>query len=412
MAELSLVQYLAKGEVTPFEAGVLETIITTDELAGFLPWASTTQDVIKYLREKALPSFGWLAAAATLTPDASAQNAEVLSYLRTVGGDMQFNNLQSQAGGGTRSVAAKAIAAASKALARLIGTAIINGASGFTATLDTTATTLAATITTITPGPNHDLRNPYASVRYTHVGTLFSYKAPGDSAYGAGVICALNATTRVYSDNPDLYIDVTRNGVAIGADATGAIVLSGGTAQIDGLISLAQSSQQIATATNGENLSFPLIDKLIQGNRDTGSQKVLVFAERTFISWMALMRTMGGVTMMELQGRQVPRYNNCPVLQTGWMPTTQTKGTSSTCTSAFCITLGSENGLSGVYNNNAPNDLPPPNARLLGQSAPGIQIWDLGLAGTADARKLRATAYVGLMNKLVPGISWANGILD
>jgi hypothetical protein len=116
--------------------------------------------------------------------------------------------------------------------------------------------------------------------------------------------------------------------------------------------------------------------------------------------------------MGELQGKPVMTYAGVPIVRSDWIPITQTKGTASTATTVFCVTLGSENGLVGLYNTSAPADLAPPNARLLGQTAPGIQIWDLGLASAADARKMRATAYVGLAQKLVPGMSWADGILD
>lgn len=412
MAELSLVQFLAKGIVQPFEAGVAETIVTTDQLVGFLPFVQTSSDVYRYTREKALPGFGWTAAGATFTPDAAAKNAEVTAFLRAAGGDMEFNNLSGLAGGGSGNVLAKGTVAASKAIARLIGNAIINGAEAFTYTLDSTATTLAATVTAVVPGPNHDLRFPNGAIRYTHVGTTFAYRAPGDAVFGAEVVCPISTTTRVYSDNPDLYVDITRNAVAIGADATGAVVLSGGSAQMDGLIALSPTSQQVTTATNGESLTFTLLDKLLQKNKDSGAQKVLLLSERTFISFQALMRTAGGVTMTELQGRQVPSYGGNPVLQSGWIPTTQTKGTASTCSTAWCLTLGAENGLCGIYNSSPPNDVPPPNARLLGTSMPGVQVWDLGLGATSDSRKMRALAYVGLVNKLVPGLAWANGILD
>ena len=69
MAVLSLIELLKLAQ-NPVEAGVIEHIITVDQLTAILPMVSLgVRDSLTYRREKALPGVSKVASGGTITAD-------------------------------------------------------------------------------------------------------------------------------------------------------------------------------------------------------------------------------------------------------------------------------------------------------------------------------------------------------
>lgn len=412
MSDLSLLQFIQQGVPEKINAGVAVTIATQDDLLAMLPFARVDSDEYKYVREKALPSFGWKAPGGSFTDDTAAQDSTARAYLRTLGGNMSFNRLQANRGGGGASIIRRATRKAAKSLGRTIGSALVNGANTPTVTLGAGLAAIGSTVTAVVAGPNYEVtRDNVGELRYTHSTTSWAFRAPGDPDFGAEVIVGTSSSGTLYSSNPDRYVTITRNSTTIGANGVTTLLFSGGTNQFDGLLELALDSQQVSTGTNGEALSLPLLDNMLQSVKSS-DQKYLLMPGRTWVAMQALARgAAGGLTFVDLAGKQMPRYNGAIILVSDFIPTTQTKGsTSGSCTTIFAFTMGADGGLLGLYSEAM--EPPLPNASPIAKIMPGVEILDLGLAGDADSRKMRATAYVSLAQPSTVQFAWADGITN
>lgn len=407
MTALNLLQ-LKKMYQDPLDQGIIENVIVQDELLAQLPMVDNGTSLVKlYDREKALPAASWVLRGGSISEDNSFAIDQVTTYLRTCVVQQALD--RTDGGSNYGLLRAQAIAKAVKAVSQSVSSKLLLGDTALTATMSGGDPTLITnTVTGITVGPNHDTSNPIGALKYTHVGTVFAYKAPGDATWGAGVICAPSATTRVYSDSPDKWIEVTRNANAIGANDAVIVTLSGGAGEFDGMFKLTPASQTLYAGTNGGNLSFELLDELESLVTDPNGVKVYVMGKRTFNAFSSLERTAGGVTMAELGGARVPMYRGVPILRTSVMPVNRTRGTASTCSSVFCVTLGEGAGLAGLMAKPADGAV---GNELIAQVGP-VEVVDLGISATKNERMVRCTALVGLMNQCQKGIALLDGILD
>lgn len=400
MATLSLVELL-KAEQNCIISGVIENIVSYDQLSAVLPFEAHPAGNVTYKREKALPTTSTPTSGATITEDAALEFDEVTSFCRRFVVDQTPDNLDARSSGGMVSAKAKAVAGASKSLARKYGNDAIAGNANWTVTVNSYGGT-GYTGATIVVGPGHDSRNPVGIIRYTHSGTTVKYKAPGDAEFGASVSIA--SGVKIYSDNPNKWVTLTTT--AGSASANGDIVFTisatGSSTPIDGLVRLLPASQLIASSgTNGDAISLAALDQLIDQVKVMGN-KVLLAHPRTKRAIMALLRASGGVTMEELarefapslrKALTVPTYNGVPILSSDWMVTDRAKGSLSNGTMVFCTTLGPD-GLVGMYSPNDPAD--NVGGAVVAEGANGITVLDLGHERDRDAQKVRVRAYWGL----------------
>ena len=180
---------------------------------------------------------------------------------------------------------------------------------------------------------------------------------------------------------------------------------SGSSDEFNGLINLCASGQKATTATDGSNLSFTILDEMLDlVVAKDGEVDYLVMHARTIRSYKTLLRALGGVTMQEVfelpSGKNVPAYSGVPILRNDWIPTNQVKGGSG----AVCTTV-----FAGVFDD---GDMKTGLMGLTAANAYGLHVVDVGEAEAKDEHIWRVKWYCGLALFSELGLSAAEGILD
>ena len=176
--------------------------------------------------------------------------------------------------------------------------------------------------------------------------------------------------------------------------------------QFSGLLSLVPAGQQAVdtVSTNGDNLSFEILDELIDLVKDKdGDVDYFQMPARTLRSYMALLRGLGGASIGEVvtlpSGSQVPAYRGIPIFRNDNIPTDQTKGTGTDTTTIFAGTLDDGSHTVGISGLTAANE-------------GGMVVEDVGISETKDERIMRVKWYCGLALYSELGIASAAGILN
>lgn len=221
---------------------------------------------------------------------------------------------------------------------------------------------------------------------------------------GDAEVNGLVQATRSSDGNDQTAVQVSSKAKSCGRKYQDMLINgTGSTNQFAGMLSLLASGQTIDPATNGANISFELLDQLLDlVTAKDGEVDFITMHSRTLRSYMSLLRALGGASINEVvqlpSGKTVPAYRNVPIFRNDWIPTNQTHGSSSASTTVFagCFDDGSQNvGLAG----------------LTAESAAGIQIVDVGESETKDERITRVKWYCGLAlfsEKALAGISGVN----
>jgi hypothetical protein len=178
-------------------------------------------------------------------------------------------------------------------------------------------------------------------------------------------------------------------------------------ANMTGLLALCDPAKVVGAggnAANGAALSFADLDLGIRTVIDKeGQLDFIMMAARTIDSYLALLRAAGGAGInetMELpSGRKVIHYRGVPIFRNDWIPTNQTKGATTTCTSVLFGTFddGSySHGISG----------------LTAREQAGIQVREVGWKETADEDITRVVWYSGLALFSLNGLAVINGVTN
>lgn len=172
-----------------------------------------------------------------------------------------------------------------------------------------------------------------------------------------------------------------------------------------GVLALTPTSQKINTGTNGSQLTFDILDQLIDAVKDKDGQvDYLMMPFRTRRSYFSLLRALGGASVNEVMnlpsGRQVPMYRGVPIFVNDYIPTNQTVGTSSgVCTSIIAGTFDDGSGMHGI-------------SGLTAKGSAGIRVENIGAKETADEKITRLKFYCGFANFSQLGIAVAPGITN
>jgi hypothetical protein len=408
-------QQIRAGVRDPMTGAAIDVLRTTDELLNVLPWRGLgDRSVYPYKRRVANPAVTWSARDAALSDTNAFKEVEIIGRTARATARQSIDLSNAGDAGGVPAVMGKKTAGALQAMAQAIGNKLITGDRGLTGAIpagSSLAVTNGFSITAV--GPNILSDRGTGSLKYTHSGTLVQFRAPGELEYGTAVAISTSTVAKVYGYNNDSWVEVTHGTQAMSANDTAEITFTVTNSEPEGILSLIQgvTSQIIYGGTNGGNISFAMIDQLMDLVLAPKDQKVLLMHKRTARAFKALARAAGGVTMAEINGRQMLTYDGTPIIVSDYVPATRTRGTASgTCTAAFCFTLGEGQGLHGVYSEVGGVDIV--NARRILSAAPGVEIFDLGISSTRVDMSHLAVAHVGLVNEDTKGLAMLDGLLD
>jgi hypothetical protein len=172
---------------------------------------------------------------------------------------------------------------------------------------------------------------------------------------------------------------------------------------LTGLLGLVPTGQIIEAAANGADLSFNMLDELLDKVLDKdGAVDFIMMPARTIRAYLALLRALGGTTPSDLytmpSGRTVPAYRGVPIFRNDWIPTNQTQGTANgVCTTIFagCFDDGSRtHGIAG----------------LTAEQEAGIRVKEVGESETKDETITRVVWYCGLALFSEKGIAAVKGV--
>lgn len=264
----------------------------------------------------------------------------------------------------------------------------------------------------------YNRENVLGDVIMAGVGTTFSGASAGKAAatftkvnsnlttiMGDAEVNGLIQATRSGDGNDQTAVQIASKAKSAGRKFQDQLINGTGTGnEFAGLIQLCASGQKAATGTNGGNLSFGILDELLDLVVDKdGAVDYITMPARTLRSYKALLRALGGASVNEVvelpSGAEVPAYSMVPIFRNDYIPTNQTKGTGTACTTIFAGTLDDGSRTHGI-------------SGLTAANAAGIQVVDVGEAEDADEHIWRVKWYCGLALYSEKGLAAADGILN
>lgn len=260
----------------------------------------------------------------------------------------------------------------------------------------------------------YNRENVLGDVQVAGVGTTITAKAaatftqvtsPFTTIVGDAEVNGLIQATRNNRGNDQKAAQIASKAKSVAYSYQDQMINGTGTSnQLTGLNLLVPASQKVTPATNGQNLDFVTLDSLIDLiTAKDGQVDFFLMPARTIRSYFSLLRALGGASVNEVMtlpsGRTVPQYRGVPIFRNDFLPTNQTQGTGTNCTTIYagCFDDGSRsNGIAGFT---------PPDAA-------GIRIKEVGESETKDETITRVIWYCGLASFSDRAIASAAGILN
>ena len=311
-------------------------------------------------REGSLASVEFLpVGGSTTTVESSSQGDQASFAFRQIASDVDVNNYTMGLNTPNGDPRAWQISQKFKALGLMLQGKMITGAQISGATFVGGASLAALTFVS---AQGFDMNAGPSKIKYTNSGTTWQFCAPGDLDYGAAVTAASNGTYTLSSANASKKIVVTIVAATATANTEGVVNFTTSTNEPDGLAKLCPSSQIVAsTGTNGDAISFDVLDRLIYEKVKIRENLVFIMNATQKRKYMALARTAsGGLTPSEIAipvmgmsggigNKMVPAYNGIPILQVDDIPATESKGGSgATLSSVYLVSLAPKVGFFGA----------------------------------------------------------------
>lgn len=211
-------------------------------------------------------------------------------------------------------------------------------------------------------------------------------------------------STRSGYGNDQAAVQIASKSKTMGRTYRDTLINGDGTADtFTGLLALCAAGQKTTPSTDGDALSFALLDELLDLVVDKdGEVDYIQMHSRTLRSYFALLRALGGAsigdTVMLPGGGTVPAYRGVPIFRNDNLPIDQTQGATDTCTSVIAGTLDDGSRSIGIAGLTAENDA-------------GMVLENIGVSQTKDEDLYRVKWYCGLANfsqkglALIPGIT-------
>ena len=257
----------------------------------------------------------------------------------------------------------------------------------------------------------YNRENVLGDVQFLAVGGTVTAKAPATftkvtsthtTIIGDAEVNGLIQATRSDYTNQEAA-QVASKAKSAGRQFAQTFITGDGTSDsFQGLLSLCPAGQTLATATNGEALTFDRMDELL----DTvlakdGQVDFLSMHSRTVRKYKALVRGLGGVTADDVyelpSGKQIIAYSGVPIFRNDYIPINQAQGSGTNLTTMFagCWDDGSDKvGIAGIT----------------AEQASGLVVEDVGISQTKDETITRVKWYCGLALFSEKAIAMAKGI--
>ncbi|YP_009966490.1 major head protein [Pseudomonas phage vB_PaeS_PAO1_Ab19] len=260
----------------------------------------------------------------------------------------------------------------------------------------------------------YNRENALGDVQVAGVDTTITAKAPATftkvtseltTIIGDAEVNGLIQATRSSDGNDQTAIQVASKAKSCGRKFQDMLINgTGANDEFEGLINLVASGQTLGNGTNGAALSFEKLDELLDTVTDKdGEVDYLTMHARTLRSFNALLRALGGASIGDVvtlpSGAEVPAYRGVPIFRNDYIPTNQTVGTSSNCTTVFAGTFDDGSRTHGI-------------AGLTAEEAAGIQVEDVGPAETKDNYITRVKWYCGLALFSEKGLAALPGVTN
>lgn len=200
-------------------------------------------------------------------------------------------------------------------------------------------------------------------------------------------------------------IQVASKAKSIGRQYQSTMVTGDGTSNtFSGLLTLCPAGQKVTAATNGQNLSFDIMDQMMDLIKDKDGQvDYFMMPARTIRAYFALLRALGGAGIGDViqlpSGKKIPVYRDVPIFRNDFLPVNQTQGSASTCATIFCGTFDDGSQTHGL-------------AGLTATGAAGVRVSNVGESETKDNTITRVKMYCGMALFSELGIAAAPGILN
>ncbi|APL99358.1 MAG: phage major capsid protein [Microbacteriaceae bacterium] len=222
---------------------------------------------------------------------------------------------------------------------------------------------------------------------------------------GDAEVNGLIQATRSGDGNDQTAVQIASKAKSAGRQYQNQLINGTGTNnEFAGLLQLVAGGQTLTPQTNGQALSFEILDELMDRVVDKDGQvDYITMHARTLRSYKALLRNLGGASINEVvelpSGAEVPAYSGVPIFRNDYIPTNQTQGNVSTATTIFAGTLDDGSRTHGI-------------AGLTATTAAGIQVVDVGESEDADEHIWRVKWYCGLALFSEKGLAAAPGITN
>jgi len=222
---------------------------------------------------------------------------------------------------------------------------------------------------------------------------------------GDAEVNGLIQATRSGDGNDQTAVQIASKAKSAGRQYQNQLINGTGTNnEFAGLLQLVAAGQTLTPQTNGQAISFEILDELMDRVVDKDGQvDYITMHARTLRSYKALLRNLGGASINEVielpSGAEVPAYSGVPIFRNDYIPTNQTQGNVSTATTIFAGTLDDGSRTHGI-------------AGLTATTAAGIQVVDVGESEDADEHIWRVKWYCGLALFSEKGLAAAPGITN
>lgn len=394
--------------------GIGKAIVTFDEMSLRLPMVGVAGPGLDYKREGILPTGGAFIDDSGVTSEESTGRPDYVHQpFRRIVGNADVDSLLNAFTSGQE--AGDQLVRKVKATWRSVQTTNITGNWATSHVLSAAGAPMTALASfDYGPGLDSSRRGP-GSIKYTHSGTSWQFRAPGDNQYGDAVVVASGVqTVTLRSFNPSKYIRVTITAATATANGETMISFASSTNQYEGMQELVAPSQVIGpvNSTNGDAFDLSQLDSLQEmvkvGDR---SNMAFVMTKKMYNKVKAAKRALGGTTPdhVNIGGIHVPTYDDIPILCNDFIPTEAYTG--NTCSSIYLACMDAQAGLfMGVANAAGDNFAVDTDVRT--KPVMGFMVDNFAALEGKDASRIRVKFYGALGLRSDLALARRSGIIQ